>query len=578
MKLKRFFWRHLLSLWLVALIVITVMAVVTIHQEKRIEIKRELAELQELALALTAEIRSFLQVDNKELSELLFTQSRLCNVRITLIEVTGRVAFDSEKEAAALESHRYRPEIYQALAGQIGSSSRYSDTLKKMMFYVAVPVRRDSQIIGACRISRDLDLAAMYYRPSIKYFLAVFGLSLLLSWGLIYFLLSRLFRPLYELSSVISQGESSDEGVVVRATLLRDLGELAGGVRHLISQKAEIASHLNKEHEILNGLFEASGEGWLLIDQEGKIILASHSLKRMFPDIDFSQEFYWQVFRWPELNALIGQAKEKLSPVEAQMERNGRFFSCSANWLRSRQHVLLRFSDITDLVDLARKKQEFQANIIHELKTPLTAVTGFIEALEEENLSPEGHGYLDIIRRNTDRLNRLIEDLARLSELEEKGEKLEKEQVNLTGIIQTVVKIYAPLATKKGLTLEVNQEPLITIEADPFLLEQLVMNLIDNAIRYTEQGGVTVTLRNKNQGIEMEVTDTGIGLAEEQLPRIFERFYVVDKSRSRKTGGTGLGLAIVKHLVLLHQGKISVKSAPGAGTTFTVWLPEKQPE
>ena len=252
--------------------------------------------------------------------------------------------------------------------------------------------------------------------------------------------------------------------------------------------------------------------------------------------------------------------------------------SCSVSWLRARQHFLLRFAEITDRVDLARKKQEFQANLIHELKTPLTAVSGFIEALEEENLSPEGKSYLAIIKRNTGRLNRLIEDLARLSELEEVGEKLEKERVNLAEIVQSVVKIYGPQAAKKGLTLKVNQEPLATIEADPFLLEQLVINLVDNAIRYTEQGGITISLQNKNQGVEMEVADTGLGLAEEQLPRIFERFYVVDKSRSRKTGGTGLGLAIVKHIILLHQGKISVRSAPGEGTAFTVWLPEKQPE
>jgi len=238
----------------------------------------------------------------------------------------------------------------------------------------------------------------------------------------------------------------------------------------------------------------------------------------------------------------------------------------------------LRLAEITELVDLARKKQEFQANLIHELKTPLTAVSGFIEALEEEQLSPEGKNYLAILKRNTGRLNRLVEDLARLSELEEKGEKLEKEPVNLAGIVQSAVKIYGPLAARKGLALKIEQEPLTTIEADPFLLEQLVINLIDNAIRYTEQGGVTISLRNKNQGVELEVADTGLGLAEEQLPRIFERFYVVDKSRSRKTGGTGLGLAIVKHIVLLHQGTIKVRSAPGAGTAFTVWLPEKQPE
>jgi two-component system phosphate regulon sensor histidine kinase PhoR len=578
MKLKRFFWRSLLSLWSIPLIILLAVALVTIRKEKTLEIKRELDELQELALTLSAEIRSFPELDNKDLGRLLVTQARLSRIRVTLIEAKGRVAFDSEKEAAGLESHRYRPEIYQALSGQIGSSSRYSDTLKKMMFYVAVPVRRDAQIIGVCRVSRDLDLAAMYYRRSISYFLVVFGLALILSWALIYLYLWKLFKPLNELASIVSQAETTEEGVVVRASLLKELGELAGGVSHLISQKEELASHLGEEQEILAGLFEETGEGWLLLDNEGKIILANETLKKMFPDLDLKQEFYWQAFRWPDLNALIDQVKEKLKPASSQIERKGRFFSCSVSWLRARRHFLLRLAEITELVDLARKKQEFQANLIHELKTPLTAVSGFIEALEEEQLSPEGKNYLAILKRNTGRLNRLVEDLARLSELEEKGEKLEKEPVNLAGIVQSAVKIYGPLAARKGLALKIEQEPLTTIEADPFLLEQLVINLIDNAIRYTEQGGVTISLRNKNQGVELEVADTGLGLAEEQLPRIFERFYVVDKSRSRKTGGTGLGLAIVKHIVLLHQGTIKVRSAPGAGTAFTVWLPEKQPE
>ncbi|MFA4926524.1 MAG: hypothetical protein WC524_07745, partial [Candidatus Aminicenantales bacterium] len=301
MKLKRFFWRSLLSLWSIPLIILVAVALVTIRKEKTVEIKRELDELQELALTLTAEIRSFPELNNKDLGELLMTQARLSRIRVTLIEVTGQVTFDSEKEAAGLESHRYRPEIYQALSGQIGSSSRYSDTLKKVMFYVAVPVRRGSQIIGACRVSRDLDLATMAYRSTLKYFLTVFGLALILSWALIYFYLRKLFKPLNELLSIISQAETSGEQVVVRASLLKKLGELAGGVSQLISQKEELASHLREEQEILAGLFEETGEGWLLLDNEGKIILANETLRKMFPDLDLKQEFYWQAFLWPEL-------------------------------------------------------------------------------------------------------------------------------------------------------------------------------------------------------------------------------------------------------------------------------------
>jgi two-component system phosphate regulon sensor histidine kinase PhoR len=393
---------------------------------------------------------------------------------------------------------------------------------------------------------------------------------------LIYFSLKRLFKPLEELSSIINQAEMSVGEEVVGTSLLKELGELAGGVGHLISQKEELSSHLKQQQEILSGWLEASGEGWLLLDQDGKIVLASDSLKQMFPDLEFSQKFYWQAMRWPELKTLLEEARTTSKPVQQRLERAGRFYSLSVGWLPAQQHFLLRFSDLTEVIDLARKKQEFQANLIHELKTPLTAISGFLETLEEENLSSEGKAHLDIIKRNIRRLNRLIEDLARLSELEEKPQELEVEQVNLAELVQRVAHIYESQATKKGLSLEIEAEPLVTLEADSFLLEQLVVNLVDNALRYTEQGGVKISLRNKNGGVELQVSDTGIGLAEEHLSRIFERFYVVDKSRSRKTGGTGLGLAIVKHIVLLHQGKITVTSAPGVGTTFTVWLPKEQ--
>ncbi|MGB9894020.1 MAG: sensor histidine kinase, partial [Candidatus Saccharicenans sp.] len=201
------------------------------------------------------------------------------------------------------------------------------------------------------------------------------------------------------------------------------------------------------------------------------------------------------------------------------------------------------------------------------------AISGFLETLEAENLSSEGQDHLGIIKKNTDRLVRLVEDLSRLSELEEKGLELEKEPTNLSEVARAVIEIYQKEARAKGLYLKLEEEPLPLILADAFQLEQLLVNLVDNAIRYTEKGGVVVKLEKKNGGILLSVIDTGIGIPEEHLPRIFERFYVVDKSRSRKTGGTGLGLSIVKHIVLAHQGKIEVKSDLGFGTRIEIWLP-----
>jgi len=212
-------------------------------------------------------------------------------------------------------------------------------------------------------------------------------------------------------------------------------------------------------------------------------------------------------------------------------------------------------------------------NVTHELRTPLTAIKGFVETLEEE-LDKEKQNYLRIIKRNTDRLSHIVEDLLSLEELEEKGIRLEREEVNLKELAENVLKIFEQEARGRGLSLRlIADERLPLIQADSFRLEQMFVNLLDNALKYTEKGGVTIVLRAKESEVAVEVQDTGIGISEEHLPRIFERFYTVDKARSRRLGGTGLGLSIVKHIVLLHGGKIQVKSELGLGTTFNVTLP-----
>lgn len=573
MRMKKFFLRMLVASGTVIFIICSLLGIFTIRQLRTTEINNQISQLTELALAMTVEIRPYDQMDDSRLEQILTTQARISRVRVTLIDPLGKVIFDTEKKAGELESHRYRPEIDRALAGEVGWIVRYSDTLRKKMLYVAVPVRKNAQVTGVCRVSRFLDLAVHSYEQTRNRLLIGFALFILLGWGLPYLLLRKLLKPLEDLSLVVDQAAEGDTGLPVRTSLMAVLGPLVAGINRLISRNQELAESLKEDKEIFQTLIDSTEEGWLLVDPAGKIIMANQSLRRMFPEIGLGSEFYWQTLRCPELNELFERAHKSEKPIEGQFEKDGRTFSCLASWLPLRQRFLLRFSDITETKELAERKKEFVANLAHELKTPLTAIKGFLETLENENLSQEGKNYLKIIQRNTGRLVRLVEDLSRLSELEEKGPQLKKEAVNLADMVRTVVKAYFQPATEKGLYLKVEAEPIPEIYADAFQMEQLILNLVDNAIRYTEKGGVTVRLENKDNGVLLSVSDTGIGIPEEHLPRIFERFYVVDKSRSRKTGGTGLGLSIVKHIVLAHQGKIEVRSAPGFGTTFSVWLP-----
>lgn len=573
MKLKKFFWKNLLSLWLVFILIFFLIFIFTSQRWRESEKRSQINELTELALAMTVETKSDGQLEEAQWQQVLATQARISRVRVTLIDPRGKVIFDTEKEAKEMESHRYRPEIEQALGGQIGWAIRYSDTLGEKMLYVAVPIKKDSTITGICRVSRYFDLAILPYKLLRKNLLIDLSLFILLALILSYFILKNIWRPLEDLAEALGQAREGKNELALRRSFVVNLNPLREPIIDLISKNQEQAALLEEDQELIQQLINSSQEGWLLLDRTGKIILANSVFRKMFPEAGEGQQFYWQALRCSELNQLFEQSQAAKKPVEGELEKDGRIFSCLATFLPLKQRYLIKFFDITETRGLAQIKKEFVANLAHELKTPLTAIKGFLEALEEENLCPEGKNYLAIIERNLDRLTRLVEDLARLSELEEKGLKMEKEPVDLVEIINSVAKAYQKPIREKGLYLKIEAETLPVIMADPIQMEQMAVNLIENAIRYTEKGGLTISLKEKDKGICLKFSDTGIGIPEEHLPRIFERFYVVDKSRSRKTGGTGLGLSIVKHIVLAHGGRIEVNSAPGVGTTFTVWLP-----
>jgi two-component system phosphate regulon sensor histidine kinase PhoR len=238
--------------------------------------------------------------------------------------------------------------------------------------------------------------------------------------------------------------------------------------------------------------------------------------------------------------------------------------------------VVAILHDITEFRKLEKIKRDFVLSASHELRTPLTAIKGYVETLQTK-ISKKDQQYLNVIKRHTERLINIVSDLLNLSELEEKVNKPEFELVNIKNLIENIKTLFAPRFKEKNLALKVNvEEKLPLISGDSFKLEQMLINLVDNAIKYTEKGEVEIAARRLNQSIRITIKDTGIGIAQEHLSRIFERFYVVDKSHSRRMGGTGLGLSIVKHIVLLHNGEIEVESTPGVGTKFIITLPLSQ--
>jgi len=289
-------------------------------------------------------------------------------------------------------------------------------------------------------------------------------------------------------------------------------------------------------------------------------------------------KYFWEVIRDGRLNEQVSELVEKKKGFTAEIELSEKYYLCTGTYIDKKNKSVLIFHDITRSRKLTQVKKDLIDNISHELRTPLTSIKGYTETMEGAT-DKEREKYIQIIKRNTERLINMVDDLLSLSELEDKGGKMQIEKVNLEEIMENMRKIFEPAIKEKQLRLNFNIQPDIPeIEADSYKIEQMLINLIDNAIKYTEKGEINILVELTTASkVKIEVADTGIGIKKEELNSIFERFYVVNRARSRQYGGTGLGLSIVKHIVMLHKGKIEIDSQFGVGTRLAVILPVQQP-
>ncbi|OGD19110.1 MAG: hypothetical protein A2W03_05725 [Candidatus Aminicenantes bacterium RBG_16_63_16] len=509
-----------------------------------------------------ADLESFLQEHGKKIG-----------ARLTVIDPEGVVEADSEQDPTAMESHRFRPEISAALTGRVGRSLRYSSTLKTQMLYVALPLDRSGRVEGVLRLSmfvRDIDVLLKAIRRDIAravgitIILSIFG-AFLFSWSL-----THPMRLLIRASRQVAAGDFSAR-VKVRSS--DEWKELAASFNDMTAEVKRLFDDLTKRKEELDNIMASMKDGLIVLDRAGKITLANRGAKDLIGQETLEGKNYWEVIRMTEFVHLIGRVKEEKRSQLDEVIFGEKNILCRAAFLPVQEGVVVTLNDITEIQNLARIKKDFVLNVSHELRTPLTAIKGYAETLEEE-ADLRTRSYAETIIRHTDRLIRIVEDLISLATLEEKDLAYEPGRVSLKEIAENVVKIFEPKAKEKNLELQLEAAAdLPPIDGDPFRLEQIFVNLVDNALKYTEKGSVRVRLEKAEGGVVVEVGDSGIGIPEEDQSRVFERFYVVDKSRSRKTGGTGLGLSVVKHIVLLHGGRIDLQSSPGVGSTFRVFLP-----
>ena len=554
-----------------ALIVTLAFGVVREHYMRGVVVN-----LEKLGLTMAPAITPYVLTERyDELNEYSRQLGEQINTRITVIDPTGRVLTDSERNPVTMENHKNRPEIEEALTGNIGTFTRYSTTVKEDMVYVAIPLKQDQQIVGVLRISRfEKDIHHLLQDLKGKIF-ELTGIVMLLALGIAFLFSRTLTKPIRDLREAFQRVASGDFDAKVYLAKKDETKELADSFNAMTDQIKTLFTELSRQKDSLNNIIASVQAGLVLLDKNGTIVRSNKNFEKIVRNQSVTGKFYWEVIRESRFSDLIKKVSAEKNNVVREIDFAGRTYLCSGAFLDASEETVVIVHDITELKNIEKVKKDFVVNVSHELRTPLTAIKGFAETLEDE-VSDDARRYIDVIKRNTDRLIYIIQDLLVLSELEEKGDELAHEDVDVSNVIEHVTRIFKPLLYERGLELisKVTGPPPV-INGDAFRLEQLLINLIDNAFKYTEKGTITLTTATGDDSIEITVEDTGIGISQEHLPRLFERFYVVDKSRSKKCGGTGLGLSIVKHIVLLHNGDIQVESVLGIGTKFIVTLPIK---
>jgi two-component system, OmpR family, phosphate regulon sensor histidine kinase PhoR len=514
---------------------------------------------------------------------------RLSGTRITVMDPSGRVLGDSIADPSRMADHGDRPEFIAARQGGTGQSKRYSETLHQPMMYVAVALGAADRSVAVIRCALpvsdiDTQLRLIYGR------IAAGGLLIaLLAAGLSWWVARRLSLPLKTLQDGAQRFAQGDLDHRVPVTGTVELGALAEAMNHMAAQLDESLKRTNRRRNEMATILASMGEGVLALDLDEKIIqanLPAADILGVSRADKLVGRTLTEAIRNSDLQRLVDRAQQEDQRTEAdltvyQPEARTLFIRCTP--LRDPNGrcigLLLVMSDVTRVRRLENMRRDFAANVSHEIKTPLTAIRGFVETLYHGGVEnpEEAHRFLGIIEKHVQRLGAIIDDLIQLSRIERDAETREIPLSNeaVGAVVQGAVALCREAAAARRIRI-VQSMPPETVQAriSAPLLEQALVNLVDNAVKYSPEGtDVEVALAADDHQIRITVSDQGPGIARHHLPRLFERFYRVDKARSRKMGGTGLGLAIVKHIVQAHGGDISVDSAPGRGTVFTIRLP-----
>ncbi|RKP54971.1 HAMP domain-containing histidine kinase [Cohnella endophytica] len=521
----------------------------------------------------------------------------IAGMRVTYIRLDGKVLGDSDHEPETMDNHLTRKEVRQAMNEGTGSSVRLSDTLKERMMYVAITVggANGGPKEGIIRLS--MSLGDIERSLNNMWLALIFGLCMLfVVAGIVsYRVALSVTRPLERMTSAAKRMANMDYAIRVPESGRDEMSELARALNAMAGSLQGQVDEIRRNGVRLQDVLDNMTSGVVMVAHDGRITLYNRQAELLLGGSVKERvgRSFSEIRQHYELVGIIREGLESHSPIHEELtvyypeERLLEIHLVPMTMSGEEESgLLLVLQDVSAIRRLERMRSEFVANVSHELKTPVAAVKGFAETLLAGAVNdPEtARSFLTIIQDESDRLNRLIGDILELSKIESRRSPLQFSPIDLPMFLGRMKELLSADAARKSITLDVQSEEGLFLEADEDRLGQIVMNLLQNGINYTPEGGkvkvlaeIVVDEDTEEELVRITVSDTGIGIPKKDIPRIFERFYRVDKARSRSSGGTGLGLSIVKHLTELHHGTIRIESTVGVGSRFILELPLIQP-
>ncbi|MBN1830234.1 MAG: PAS domain S-box protein [Deltaproteobacteria bacterium] len=511
----------------------------------------------------------------------------VAKARVTFIDADGTVILDTEADPATMDNHLNRPEIQEVRVKGRGSATRYSRTLDMKILYIAYPLKIADSRVGYIRLGRPLEEIIASARQYTVIVLESLGLLIFVSFILAFLFTLRLTTPIQEMEQYtdrLRRGEQPPGSLLIHSG--DEVGRLAQNINFIVAELQDSMERAREEKGKLEAIFASMNAGVMVLDDEERIESVNSAFRELFQvgDVDVVGKTCLEVLRNLDLMQAMKQYNQERKQVSREISLEFDeypMFNATISpikGLSDKPKTMLVVHDITRLKQLERVRADFVANVTHEIKTPLAAILGFIETLKSGALEEKDSArkFLDTIDRQARRLDRLVDDLLTISDIELGRTAFHFEALPPESLVDNVFPLIAERLKQKGIDFEKSipgDIPMIWADRDRAI--QIVLNIFDNAVKFTPSSGkILIKATATESGIVcLSIADTGIGIPKGELPRLGERFYRVDKTRSRDMGGTGLGLSIVKHLMRAHGGSINITSKLGKGTTVTLCFP-----